>query len=334
MKKALYFEPLKDNEVRCDLCPHTCIIKPDNKGICGVRVNDNGELYSQVYNKVSAINIDPVEKKPLYHYFPGEKIVSVGTIGCNLKCKFCQNWDISQPESGMIRKLYNSSPESITSLAIKENIFGIAYTYNEPTVWYEWMLDIAKLSQDNNLKNVVVSNGYINKKPLAGLLKFIDAFNIDLKAFDDGFYRKYASAGLEPVKSSLEQIKNSGRHLEITNLVIPGLNDDQDVFFRMIKWISENLGKETVLHLSRYFPTFKLDIESTPPATLITLYDIARSELHHVYLGNIDISKGKNTFCSSCGNLLIKRSGYLTDLCGIDEYGKCLRCENIDIINN
>ena len=331
MKKARFHEQLDNDAVKCNLCPHYCIIKNNNKGICSVRVTVKGELYTEVYGKVSAINSDPIEKKPLYHYYPGKTILSVGSIGCNFKCKFCQNWEISQPQTGDNRSLQEFPPKAIIDLADKRNSFGIAYTYNEPSVWYEFMLDTAKISHNHNLKNVVVSNGYINKKPLKELLNFIDAFNIDLKAFENDFYKKYVSATLEPVKSSLELIKNSGKHLEITNLIIPGLNDDPEIFLKMVKWVSENLGKDTVLHLSRYFPTYKLDIESTPLKKLFELFDIAKSELYHVYLGNINTDKGKNTYCSKCGNLIIKRTGYNTNICGIDKKGKCTECGQVDI---
>lgn len=333
MKKAQYFEKLDEKTVRCELCPHYCIINDNKKGICDIRVNENGELYSLVYGKASAVNTDPIEKKPLYHFFPGQTILSVGSIGCNFKCKFCQNYDIAQPASGEFRRLHDLSPQAIIDLAKKEKSFGIAYTYNEPIVWYEYMLDTAKLAHENQLKNVVVSNGFINEKPLAELLNYIDAFNIDLKAFENDFYKKFASGRIDPVKDSLIKIKDSGCHVEITNLVIPGLNDDKDVFQKMVKWISGNLGKDTPLHLSRYFPTFKLDIESTPPETLLSLFEIADSELDHVYLGNFNTVKGKNTYCSNCGNLLIKRSGYHTELRGINNDGECTKCKHIDIIN-
>lgn len=332
--EANFYKKQKDDNVICYLCPHYCKIGKDNKGICGVRTNKEGELFSDVYGKVSALNIDPIEKKPLYHFHPGENILSIGSIGCNLKCKFCQNYDISQLRPGIEKRLHDITPENIVTSCKTNNSFGIAYTYNEPTVWYEYMIDTARLAQKNGLKNIVVSNGYINEKPLEQLLKYIDAFNIDLKAFNDDFYKKYASAKLEPVKKTLISIKKSGKHLEITNLVIPGLNDDERSFRDMIDWISSDLGKDTVLHLSRYYPTFKMTIQGTPVETLNKLFDIAKSQLNHVYLGNIHNKKGNDTFCSNCGNVLVKRSGYFTDIVGIDEFGKCLVCGKINIKTN
>jgi len=331
MKEALHYEKINENVVKCTLCPHLCTISPDNTGICRVRKNSDGELYSEVYGKVSALNSDPIEKKPLYHYHPGKSILSIGSIGCNFKCNFCQNWEISQPTKEHLRTLHDFSPRSIIDLTIRNKSFGISYTYNEPTIWFEYMFDIAKLAHEKNLKNVVVSNGYINKEPLKELLKYIDAFNIDLKAFDTAFYKKYASARLEPVKLSLEMIKASGKHLEITNLIIPGLNDDPEIFHKMVRWIADKPGRETVLHLSRYFPTYKMDIKSTPLSTLNELFDIAKSELDHVYLGNIHSDKGRDTYCSKCGKLLIKRSGYTTGIPGIDHDGNCLSCNHKNI---
>jgi len=334
MKKALNYDKIGEDAVKCNLCPHLCTISVNSKGVCGVRKNSGGELYSEFYGKVSALNSDPIEKKPIYHFYPGNNILSVGSIGCNFKCNFCQNWEISQPASENQKSLQDFSPESIVNLALKHNSFGIAYTYNEPTVWIEYMQDIARLSKNNDLKNVVVSNGFINNKPLKELVKYIDAFNIDLKAFDTNFYKTYASARLEPVRLSLELIKDSGKHLEITNLIVPGLNDDPDTFQKMVRWISEKLGKDTVLHLSRYHPAYKLNIENTPIQKLYELYNIAKSKLDHVYLGNVNSDIGRDTYCSKCRNLLIRRSGYITDICGIDDTGQCKKCKHSDIVCN
>jgi pyruvate formate lyase activating enzyme len=258
MHTALCFEKLNDNKVKCLLCPHSCILDDGKVGICRVRSNDNGVLVSENYGKVSSINLDPIEKKPLYHFFPGMHVLSIGSVGCNLQCNFCQNCEISQTGVSDFPRLKTYSAEEIVNNALEcvDNI-GIAFTYNEPVVFYEYMMDVARLSKSKGLKNIMVSNGFINEEPLKQILPYIDAFNIDLKAFADEFYIKNTHSHLEPVKRSLQLIRESGKHLEITNLVIPGLNDKVEDFTAMVDWISGELGDQTILHLSRYFPRYK-----------------------------------------------------------------------------
>jgi pyruvate formate lyase activating enzyme len=288
MRTALYFEKLEESKVECLLCPHNCVLKEGKAGICRVRRNVSGELVSENYGKLSALHIDPIEKKPLYHFYPGSKIFSVGSVGCNLKCNFCQNCDISQTGVSDFPWLKDFSAEELVNKAagISENI-GIAFTYNEPTVFFEFMLDSAKLSRQKGLKNVVVSNGFINEIPLNELLPWIDAINIDLKAFTDDFYKKQTQSQLEPVKQALKIIRKSGKHLELTNLVIPGLNDDEIIFKSMVDWIAQELGKDTILHISRYFPRYKSQIPLTSESTLKSLFKIAKEKLRYVYLGNV-----------------------------------------------
>jgi pyruvate formate lyase activating enzyme len=288
MRTALYFEKLEESKVECLLCPHNCVLKEGKAGICRVRRNVSGELVSENYGKLSALHIDPIEKKPLYHFYPGSKIFSVGSVGCNLKCNFCQNCDISQTGVSDFPWLKDFSAEELVNKAagISENI-GIAFTYNEPTVFFEFMLDSAKLSRQKGLKNVVVSNGFINEIPLNELLPWIDAINIDLKAFTDDFYKKQTHSQLEPVKQALKIIRKSGKHLELTNLVIPGLNDDEIIFKSMVDWIAQELGKDTILHISRYFPRYKSQIPLTSESTLKSLFKIAKEKLRYVYLGNV-----------------------------------------------
>jgi len=334
MKQALFFDKIKEDEVNCKLCPHNCHIKTGKRGICRVRKNIDGILYSENYGKVSSLNFDPIEKKPLYHFFPGKTIFSIGSVGCNLSCKFCQNWDIAQASVDDYPNLRTCSVNEIVRIAAQkaENI-GIAYTYNEPIVWYEFMLEIAKQAKFERLKNVIVSNGFINKTPLEELVKYIDAFSVDLKAYTETFYRSYTSSQLDPVKSSLKFIQESGRHLEITNLVIPTLNDDEKIFEEMINWIAEELSEDIVLHLSRYFPGHKMNIEATPISKLTHLYKIAAKRLKYVYLGNVGYSSGgNNTFCSNCDKLLIKRQGYFTSITGLDSEGNCRYCGDKTLI--
>lgn len=326
--EAKYYIKLADDEVKCTLCPHLCVIKESKSGVCNVRTNQSGELISENYGLITSIGFDPIEKKPLYHFFPGKPILSIGSLGCNLKCKFCQNWQISQ--SGMSdfernKEYYN--PEQIVDLAkTKESNIGIAFTYNEPTVFFEFMMDTAILSKKNGLYNVMISNGYINKEPLSDLLKYIDAFNIDLKAFSDFFYKEFTKAQIEPVKETLVDIFKAGKHIEITNLVIPGLNDDEVEFENMIKWITENLDKNVVMHISRYYPSYKMDVEPTSVEKMLKLGEIAQKYLNYVYLGNVLMAEGNNTHCFACNELVIRRSGYTTKIVALKEDGTCMKC--------
>ena len=258
------------------------MIGPGGKGACGVRQNIEGILYSLVYGKTTGISLDPIEKKPLYRFHPGEHILSLGTRGCNLHCDFCQNWHISQDVDGPM--------ENITSLEVVERAkeldsFGVAYTYNEPFIWYEFVLDTAKLARQNGLKNVLVTNGFVNIEPLKGMLPHIDAMNIDLKAFDEDFYLKICKGSLKPV---LDVIKLSAKacHVELTNLIIPTLNDSEDSIKKMVDWIYSNLGPAVPLHLSRYFPCYNMDLPPTPIESLKRAAHIAREKLKYVYIGN------------------------------------------------
>lgn len=327
--EARYYIKLDNRNVQCELCPHNCIIQDDKSGICNVRTNDSGILLTKNYGKISSIGFDPIEKKPLYHFYPGSDILSIGSLGCNLKCQFCQNWEISQTcDEAYSRESMVYSPEQIIKLALsRRNNIGIAYTYNEPTVFYEFMINTAKLAKQSGLKNVMISNGYINQKPLQDLLPYIDAFNIDLKSFSENFYREYTKSKLEPVKQTLKAIASSSKHLEITNLVIPTLNDDSIEFEEMIKWIRDNLGDEIVFHISRYFPTYKLKIEATSIEKMTSLAEIASKYLKYVYLGNVLLEEGSNTYCPKCNELVIKRSGYLSKCVSLTSKGECMKCK-------
>ncbi len=327
MKEALFYSKLNDNKVKCELCPHFCEINNGGTGSCRVRTNKDGILYAENYGKISGYHLDPIEKKPLYHFYPGKYIVSIGSFGCNMHCKFCQNYEISQcgTDIGQSRVL---SPDSIVNDALrKNNNIGIAYTYNEPLVFFEFMRDTALLARQYKMKNVMVSNGYYNPAVLEKLTAFIDAFNIDLKAFTNEFYKKYTLSEIEAVKNCLVHIRKSGKHLEITNLIIPELNDDISVFKEMITWIKNDLGKETVLHLSRYFPRYKLKNQPTPEGTLERFYEIASKELDFVYIGNVHGTDGQNTYCPKCHELLISRTGYYIEKKGLTENGFCKSCQ-------
>lgn len=315
-----------EDYIQCTLCPHLCKILPGKNGICGVRKNTGERIELSTYGVISGYSLDPVEKKPLYHFFPGYSILSAGSYGCNMRCDFCQNWHISQKVADL-RK--NTDPDTLVSEAIsaRKNI-GIAFTYNEPVIWFEFMRDTALRAKKKGLYTVIVSNGYVNSYPLTEITGFIDAFNIDLKAFNDDFYRKLTGARLDPVKESLKQITRAGKHLEITTLIIPGKNDSKTEMDAESRWISEELGNETPLHLSRYFPTYKRDDPATPQSTLDALFEIAVKNLKNVYMGNVDSVKGQDTRCTNCGTIVTKRSGYRTRLLNLDENGGCTKCGN------
>jgi pyruvate formate lyase activating enzyme len=326
MKEASFYSVI-DGKVKCNLCPHNCAIHDGNRGICRVRKNEGGKLFSESYGQICSMNFDPIEKKPLYHFFPGSIIFSAGGLGCNLHCKFCQNWEISQTGTEEFGSLRAVTPEELIGKALsRSNNIGIAYTYNEPTVWYEFMLETAKLAQKEGLKNVMVTNGFINPEPLEALFPFMDAFSVDLKAFTEEFYKTITASRLEPVLAALKMIRKSGRHLEITNLVITDTNDDEKEFTEMVDWIASELGKQTVLHISRYFPMFKMDKEATSHAKLKTLFGVAVEKLDYVYLGNLMSGEGQNTFCPGCKTEVIERIGYDTRITGMDGEGRCRKC--------
>jgi pyruvate formate lyase activating enzyme len=283
MHEALYYEKLDLKKVHCHLCPYECVIPSSGRGACGVRINKDGILHSLVYGKTTGLSLDPIEKKPLYHYHPGEFILSLGTCGCNLHCEFCQNWQTSQEADGPAE---NITSEDIIERAKGLGSFGIAYTYNEPFIWYEFVLDTARLAKAKGLENVLVTNGFVNKEPLEKMLPYINAMNIDLKSFDEDFYAKVCKGRLKPV---LDTIKVSSKkcHIELTNLIIPTLNDSEAIIKKMVDWIYDNTGPDTPLHLSRYFPCYKSTLPPTPVETLKMAEKIAKKKLKHVYMGNV-----------------------------------------------
>jgi len=324
MKQALYYKELKSNIVQCELCPKKCVIKEGETGNCKARKNIKGRLISLVYGKSIASNVDPIEKKPLYHFLPGSKAFSIGTAGCNLHCLHCQNYDTSQAiadESGN-----TLLPEEIVEFAENKNCKSISYTYNEPTIFYEYMLDTAKLAKKKNIKNTIVSNGFINEGPLRELCKYIDAANIDLKSFDNDFYKKVCDAWLEPVLNSLKILKENNVWLEITNLIIPTLNDDLREIKKMCKWIKENLGEEVPLHFSAFYPTYKLlDKPRTSGEILMKARETALKEgIKFVYVGNVQ-TEANNTYCPKCKKLLIERQGFFVTENNIKD-NKCSKC--------
>jgi pyruvate formate lyase activating enzyme len=322
----------KQNSIQCLLCPHQCILKDGDKGICLIRRNEGGKLIADTYGVLSAIHMDPIEKKPLYHYFPGKNILSLGSYGCNMKCKCCQNFNISQNGTEGTGGYRNMNISLIIEQAKQDSSnIGLAYTYNEPTVWYEFMYDIAKEAWNNDLKNVVVSNGYICEEPLLKLLPLIDAFNIDLKGFNATTHKKFTKADLNIIKRNLEIIYNSGKHLEITHLVVPGFNDSTDEFERLITWIKDTLSPLVPLHISRYYPAYKYNEQPVDGSFLESYYQLASDHLSYVYVGNIHIPGRSDTFCRKCGHTLIERSGYHVTISGLDKEGNCNHCNTSNI---
>ena len=327
MHEALYYKKLKEDKVKCFLCPHECSVRNGGWGICKVRRNIDGILYAENYEKVCSVRFDPIEKKPLYHFYPGRYILSIGSVGCNMACRFCQNWEISQTKVGDYPYLEDLSIEEVISKAgSRDDNVGIAYTYNEPSVWYEYMLDIARDARDKNLKSVMITNGFINQEPLEQLLPLIDAFNVDLKSFDNDFYTRVTSSRLDPVLKSINKISGAGNHLELTHLVVTGLNDDVERFGDLVKWIVDETGPDTPLHISRYFPVYQLDHDATQVNTMLSFYEIAKESLHHVYLGNVTAGDGQDTYCPDCGQKVIERRGYSTYRTGLDTQGCCTKC--------
>ena len=283
MKEALYYKK-EDGKIRCLLCPSYCLIPENKKGLCTVRINKGGTLYSEIYNRTTSVALDPIEKKPLYHYHKGQYILSLGTKGCNFACPWCQNWRISQDPNTPTEEI--SADEAIAK-AKNLGSFGIAYTYNEPLIWFEFALECCKKARENGLKNVFVTNGYINKEPFSEILPFIDAMNIDLKSMDEDFYKVYCHAKLHPVLENIKSAKEKGVHIELTNLVIPTLNDKEENFKKLTDWVAANVGSDTPLHFSKYFPCYKFSVSPTPVETLELAKKIACQKLKYVYLGNI-----------------------------------------------
>ena len=313
-------------KIQCILCPKNCIISQGESGDCRIRVNIDGKLHAVTYGYPCSLHVDPIEKKPLFHFLPGSKAFSVATVGCNLHCKNCQNWEISQAEPIDI-PAYKAPPEKIAEAAYKYDCETVAYTYTDPSVFYEYTLDCSREVKKINRRNIIISAGYFNPKPLKELCKYIDGANIDLKALSDTFYRDVCSATLKPVLKTLEILIEENIHLEITNLIVPTMNDKNSDIKKLCKWIYDNLGKEIPLHFSRFFPQYQM--RSLPP-TSIEILKKARSialesGLEYVYIGNVAGENWEDTFCPSCEKKLIERKGYFVGANVISD-GKCPYC--------
>ena len=325
-KLSPYFTSLEGGEIQCELCPHRCRVAKGKRGICRVRENRDGKYYSLVYGNPCAVHLDPIEKKPFSHVLPGTTSFSLATAGCNFQCKFCQNWEISQAFPEDIFS-FEVSPELMVSRAKEIGARSVAYTYVEPTIFYEYMLDIGILAKKAGLLNVTHSNGFINPEPLKNLCKVLDAANIDLKGFTENFYRELCSGELNPVLETLKTLKKEKVHVEITNLIIPTKNDEISVLREMCLWIRKELGPDTPIHFSRFYPLYKLKtLPPTPVSTLEKTREAAASAgLEYVYVGNIPGHTAENTFCPKCKKMVIQRTGYMVGEINLKD-GKCKYC--------
>ncbi len=316
------------SEVTCELCPRGCVIPEGAAGDCRIRVNNGGKLVATTYGRPSSIQIDPVEKKPLYPFRPTASVFSVATAGCNLHCLNCQNWQLSQRGGEEMETLYHLEPEALVASALEQGCQAVAYTYSDPIVFYEYAYDSAALAREAGLSNIFVTAGYINRKPLQKICEVLDASNTDLKAFDDAFYRRINGGTLQPVLDALVTQREQGVWLEVTNLLIPTLNDDLAMVRRMARWIERNLGPDTPLHFSQFTPMYRM--RNLPPTPIPTL-EKARMEaldagLHHVYIGNVFGHEAANTYCPHDGTLLIRRSGFHVEEFKLTDDGCCPAC--------
>ena len=328
MKEAMFYQRLDGDRVRCALCRFRCLIGPGKRGHCRVRENRDGALYSLVYGRAVAEHVDPVEKKPLFHVLPGSRSYSVATVGCNFRCLHCQNYSISQPDEGSVE--FSGSfvaPQTIVERAVAAGCRSISYTYTEPTIFFEYAFETAKLAREAGLKNIFVTNGYITGEALEVIAPYLDAANIDLKGFTDSFYRDVVGAALGEVLECIRDYKRHGIWLELTTLVIPNLNDSEQELRGIARFISEEIGRETPWHVSQFYPTHRLTGQPrTPVATLRNARLIGLDEgLRYVYEGNVPGEGGENSYCPSCGEMLIKRYGYLVEKNLVAE-GNCPGC--------
>ena len=312
--------------VQCLLCPHTCELEEGERGSCRVRMNLDGELVSLVYGRPVAVHVDPVEKKPVYHYLPGTRTFSIATAGCNLGCEFCQNWEISQAAPEDVPP-YRMEPEEVVSRAGEAGCSSIAYTYTEPIVFYEYVEDTSALAREEGLGNIMVTAGYINEGPLRELAPLIDAANVDLKSVRDGYYRSVCHGTVGPVLNTLEVLAEMGVWLEVTNLVVPGLNDSEDDLADLCGWIADHLGPNVPLHFSRFFPTYRMaDRPPTPLETLERAGEIAaEAGLRYSYVGNVVTREGDDTFCPECGRAAVRREGFRVADMKVED-GRCAYC--------
>lgn len=344
MQLATLYEPLDNQAVRCTACKLRCIVKPDKAGVCGVRQNRDGKLYLLVYGRASAAHTDPIEKKPLYHFLPGTQVFSIGTVGCNFGCSFCQNWSLSQVTRSLRQQLrkekkerdlewkvtefgYDLPPERIVALCREQGVPSVAFTYNEPVIFFEYLYDTAVLAHRRGLRTVMVSNGYESEEALDALIPYLSAINVDLKSFRDDFYKKVCRARLKPVLDTIQELHRRGIWLEVTTLVIPGHNDSDEELHDIAVFIA-GIDPGIPWHISAFFPAFQMrNVPPTSPETMLRAYEIGREAgLQYCYLGNVRNSERSATYCPGCGAVLVRREGYHTEIAPAFRDGRCLHC--------
>ncbi len=326
--EARYYERLPDREVKCNLCPRYCLLGDKERGYCGVRENDGGIYYTLVYGKVCALNLDPIEKKPFFHFLPGTLALSLATAGCNVNCKFCQNWQISQVRPEQVEAA-DWPPEEMAKTAVQYSCPSIAYTYTEPVVFFEYMVDTSVAARKKGIRNVVITGGHINPEPLEELTTVVDAIKVDLKSFSEKFYKEYVRGELAPVLEAIKLIHQKKIWLEIVYLVIPTLNDQEAMISQMCRWLLKEIGPDVPVHFSRFHPMYLLkNLPPTPVSTLEKLHSLAKKEgLRYVYIGNIPGHQAESTYCPFCGNLIIERVGYKVGRVELRQ-GRCRFCQS------
>lgn len=333
IREGVLFDELPGKKIKCHVCSHRCTIAEGKVGICRTRQNKNGKIYTLIYNTVSSEAVDPIEKKPLYHFLPGTLSYSLGSIGCNFRCEHCQNWNISQvnPEESYTMEI---TPETAIQRALESGSKSISWTYNEPAIWHEYTFDSAMLAKKAGLKTVYVTNGYITQEALRRIAPYLDAYRVDIKSFSEDFYRKICGARLAPVLESTKLAKELGMHVETVTLIIPGKNDSPGEITQIVQWVHDNVGIDTPMHFTRFHPMYKMDgLHPTSLDTLEMAHDIAKKAgMRFVYIGNVGGHKYENTYCPKCNALLIDRLGFRVGTVKIRD-GKCPECgETIPIV--
>jgi pyruvate formate lyase activating enzyme len=325
-REAEFYQRLDDNRVVCSTCPNACVLKPGDRSVCRSKVNHQGTLTSLAYGNPCAVHIDPVEKKPLFHFKPGSRSFSIAAAGCNLRCLNCQNWEISQARPEEVRT-FELFPDQVVEEALQSGSSSIAYTYSEPVTFMEYMLDTARAANEEGLSNLLISNGYVNTKPLLELCRHIQGANINLKSYSEDLYQRLNGGHLQPVLKTFKTLHDQGVHVEITNLVVPGYTDEMEMIKRMCDWILNTLGPHSPLHFLRFFPMYKLQrLSPTPVSFLRQCMETARHMgIHHVYVGNAPVPGGQDTLCPGCSELLIQRQGYHIPIMKL-ENGRCPKC--------
>ncbi len=311
-REAMYYDRLGGKKIRCRVCPKECVVGDRERGFCGVKENRGGRYYTLVYGQCAAVNLDPIEKKPLFHFLPSSGAFSIATAGCNFDCKDCQNWEISQVRPEQVPDPIHLPPEQVVALAKRYGARSIAYTYSEPVVFYEYMLDTAKAGRAQGIKSIMISNGYIRPEPMTRVLEYLDAVKIDLKSMSEEFYKTYCVGELPPVLDTLKLVKKLGKWLEVVYLVVPTLNDSESAVRQMCQWVRTNLGSEVPLHFSRFYPSYQMKkLPPTPYETLQRCRKIARETgINFVYIGNVPGESNVSTWCPRCGKIVVRRSGY------------------------